>query len=289
MYFFPGFLRGLPTFRSACLILILILACAAPPAARMAAAEPATRPSPFHRLGTHMAASLVGWPTAAHALAAASTWALLESGADVAVYRSAREMDPVLNGALFFPPLFASTFAPVLLPASLYWLPDDPGLSGAGAAAMRAVGIAFLYNNLLKAVTGRLPPESDHPDPEGQADGFQFGFLRGGLFNGWPSGHMMVNASLAASLAAYRSDLPWLGWAALAYASAVGAAVTWGARGDIHWLGDTVAGGLMGGAVGWTVGAGFRKTVFGPADPAAGLSLHPVAGDRWGVLARLPL
>lgn len=247
------------------------------------------KPSPFHRLGPHMLESLVGWPLVAHGLAAASTWGLLESGADAAVYRSARDMDPVLNGALFYPPLLAGSFAPLLLPAGLFWLPDDPGLVGAGAAGMQAVGIAFLYNNILKAVTGRLPPETDHPDPAGQARSFKFGFLRGGLFNGWPSGHMMTNSTLAASLAAYRPDLAWLRWSALAYAAAVGAAVTWGARGDIHWISDTVAGGLMGGAIGWTVGAGFRNSASGAAARETGFSLHPVAGERWGVLARIAL
>jgi membrane-associated phospholipid phosphatase len=252
------------------------------------AASP-SRPTPFHRLGSHMVESLVGWPTAAHGLAVASTWGLLESGADAAVYRSARDMDAFLNGVLFYPPLLAGTIAPLLLPAGLYWLPDDPGLAGAGAAGMQAAGIAFLYKNILKAVTGRLPPESDHPDPESQAHGFRFGFLRGGLFNGWPSGHMMVNSSLAASLAAYRPELAWLRWSALAYAASVGAAVTWGARGDIHWISDTVAGGLMGGAIGWTVGSGFRNSAAGSAARATGFSLHPVAGDRWGMLARFQL
>jgi hypothetical protein len=60
---------------------------------------------------------------------------------------------------------------------------------------MQAAGLAFLYNNILKAVTGRLPPETGHGDPETQARTFQFGFLEGGLFNGWPSGHMMTNSS----------------------------------------------------------------------------------------------
>lgn len=267
----------------------LSLAFLVPLPPRAEAAESPIKPSPIHRLGTHMVESLVGWPMAAHGLAVASTWGLLESGADAAVYRSARDMDAVLNGVLFYPPLLLGSIAPLVLPAGLYWLPDDPGLAGAGAAGMQAVGIAFLYKNILKAVTGRLPPESDHPDPESRAHGFRFGFLRGGLFNGWPSGHMMVNSSLAASLAAYRPDLAWLRWSALAYAAAVGAAVTWGAQGDIHWISDTVAGGLMGGVIGWTVGAGFRNSASGATARGTGFSLHPVAGDRWGLLARVAL
>jgi hypothetical protein len=77
-----------------------------------------------------MVQSLIGWPLLLHGSVAASTWILLERGVDGGVLADASAQDPVLNGALFFPPLLLNTFSPVVLPASLYWL------AGAGAASL---------------------------------------------------------------------------------------------------------------------------------------------------------
>ena len=71
-----------------------------------------------------------------------------------------------------------------------------------GMAAAQAVLVSFAATNLLKAVTGRLPPDAETPhDVDRRSRRFRFGFLPGGgVFHGWPSGHAMTNMALAASL-----------------------------------------------------------------------------------------
>lgn len=246
------------------------------------------RPKPWDNLGSNMAWSVIGWPLALHVTAGASTWLLLEQGVDAAGLRVARRQDPVWSGIATTPGLLVGSFAPLILPASLYFFSDR--WTATGAVAIQAVGIAFLYNNVLKGATGRKPPESDHPDPEALAHGFRFGFLRGGLFNGWPSGHAMSNAALTAGIASYHRESPWVVPAALAYSAYIGGCVTFGAQGDIHWVSESLAGVLMGWGIGWTVGSGYLRDRNAGTRPPR-LSIHPMAGEAVGLLAvaRIPL
>lgn len=248
------------------------------------------RPKPWDNLGRNLAWSLIGpVPLAAHATATASTWLLLDQGVDAAGLRVASRQDPAWNGIANAPGLIVGSFAPMILPASLYFFSDRG--SATGAVALQAVGIAFLYNNALKAATGRRPPESDHPDPDGLAHGFRFGFLKGGLFNGWPSGHAMTNSSLAAGMASYHRDRPWAVPLSLAYSAYVGSCVTFGAQGDIHWVSESVAGVLMGYAIGWTVGSSYRRDRSARDAGPPAFSFRPVLGEAIGLAAtaRLPL
>jgi membrane-associated phospholipid phosphatase len=247
------------------------------------------RPKPWDNLGSNLAWSLIGWPLAAHTAAGVSTWLLLDQGVDAAGLRVARRQDATWNGIANGPGLIVGSFAPMLLPASLYFLSDRG--SATGAVALQSVGIAFLYNNALKAATGRRPPEPDVPDPEGLAHGFRFGFLEGGLFNGWPSGHAMTNSSLAAGMASYHRDMPWAVPLSLAYSAYIGSCVTFGARGGIHWVSESVAGVLMGYAIGWTVGSSYLRNRLAMGAKLPAVSFHPVLGEAvgLGMTARLPI
>jgi membrane-associated phospholipid phosphatase len=259
-------------------VFIALLLALAP---RPAASDPA-RPSPFDHLGENMLQSAFGWPLVLHVWAAGSTVALMEEGVDAAVLRAAAREDEGWSRAWATPALTLGALLPLALPGSLFfWGEGDT--ARAGAAGLQAALIAFAYNNLLKALTGRIEPEPDHPDIDGQSRGFQPGFLRNGVFNGWPSGHAMVNAALAASFAAYYREKPWMLPAAIGYALYVSAAVTFGVRGRVHWLSDAVAGTLMGAGIGWTVGSRFARDRAG-SSPAA-FQVLPVPIRAGGVLA----
>lgn len=175
--------------------------------AKTSPAGPAYRPTPFDNLGSHLASSVVGWPLGLHLAAAGSTWLLLEGGVDAAGLRVASRQDPLWSGLATAPGLLASSFAPFILPPSLYFLSEKGRATG--AVAIQSVGVGFLCNNVLKAVTGRVPPDSDHGDADRLAEVLRFGFLRGGLFDGWPSGHAMTSTTLAMALASYHRDVPW--------------------------------------------------------------------------------
>ena len=85
----------------------------------------------------------------------------------------------------------------------------------------------------------------------------------------------MTNMALAASLSSYFNNSKRVKYYAYGWAAYVMAAATFGAQGGVHWLSDVVAGGLMGWAIGTTIGKGFAR---GYLQPLA-------APDRWGLRA----
>jgi len=119
--------------------------------------------------------------------------------------------------------------------------------------------LAYLTTSCYKAMTGRRPPpfhgrfgttaltDSSH--------GFQFGFLRGGIFWGWPSGHTTVAFSMALCLIMLYQRNRIIALCALLYAFYIGFSVSV----TIHWLSEFVAGALIGSVIGMTVGRSFRS------------------------------
>jgi membrane-associated phospholipid phosphatase len=114
----------------------------------------------------------------------------------------------------------------------------------------------LVVNLVLKGLTGRTSPEATLPAglPE-RSQSFAFGFLRGGLLEGWPSGHAMTNTALAAGLwTAFPSRS--VRAAATAWAAWVLVAVVFGIQGEVHWLSY----GIAGSALGWWFGTGYQPT-----------------------------
>jgi len=111
-----------------------------------------------------------------------------------------------------------------------------------------ALGICAAY----KAFTGRPGPASVH---DGAFDVvsrvFRFGFMRGGVFWGWPSAHVMTAFAGAVALALLYRGNRGVAWATAAYAAfmAAGVSITF------HWFSDVVAGAIIGSVIGVVVGA----------------------------------
>ncbi len=133
------------------------------------------------------------------------------------------------------------------------------GLVSAGGAVLQASLLALCFTTTLKALTGRPGPDAGVIYENDDASRtWRFGFLRGGVFHGWPSGHMLANTAAVTSLLAFYPRSTWLkilGGAYLGYLW-IGVASHHGSA--MHWFSDTVAGILMGYAIGSTVGHDFR-------------------------------
>lgn len=112
-----------------------------------------------------------------------------------------------------------------------------------------ALGICAAY----KALTGRPGPTSVH---DGAFDAvsrvFRFGFLRGGVFWGWPSSHVMTAFAGAVALALLYRGNRSLVWLTAAYAAFMAAGVSI----SFHWFSDVVAGAIIGTVIGAVVAAG---------------------------------
>jgi membrane-associated phospholipid phosphatase len=126
-----------------------------------------------------------------------------------------------------------------------------------GQAAILALGIT----SAIKVFTGRRPPGiiDQDPDPLDYSGDWDFGFMNRGVFNGWPSSHTAVAFAMAAALTELYPESLGLKIGAYSYAVFIGAGMSLMA----HWLSDSVAGALVGYAVGKSVGAGFRGLMGG--------------------------
>jgi len=266
-----------------CLLPVLIALAAAlaqPGAATPAPAETPNDSSPaaprltlsWH-LSKHLTEICTGRSSLAHIAAAGTTWMLIESGVDADVQAWAAGHGETFSIVASAPALIGGFVVPVAVPL---WMmrSDAASTRDGGLAAAQAVLVSFAATNLLKAVTGRLPPDAGTPlGVDRRSRRFRFGFMRGGVFHGWPSGHTMTNMALAASLSSYYSDSGLVRYCGYGWAAYVMGAATIGDQGGVHWLSDVVAGGLMGWAIGKVVGEGFAR----------GRLKAVAAPGRWGL------
>jgi len=241
--------------------------------------------SPFDHLGNNMLWSALGWPLAFHATGSAATYFLSMNDYDLKVARFVARQNEVAYGIAFTPGMMMGTFFPILVPGYLYFISSNRTFNNTGAVAIQATAVAFLYNNILKAITGRAHPDSENNSGELSRD-FKWGFFRRGVFYGWPSGHSMTNAALAMSIASYHRDNPWVVAGCALYAGYVATSMVMGAKGEAHWFSDAVAGTLMGASIGWYIGNTFYKEKTGSKEGPSKVAVTPfIYGESKGIVA----
>jgi membrane-associated phospholipid phosphatase len=186
-----------------------------------------------------------------HLLAIVLTFILVRSGFDWSYFRSTR--DPML-WSLMIPSALIGFFVPMILPLSLiisgFILPSARTASVGWALAQAAV-MGSLISSAYKAVTGRVHP--DHLPGKDISALFRFGWLRGGVFWGWPSSHTTIAFALAVTVWTLFPKKRWLGVLALVYAFYIGLGVSM----TIHWFSDFAAGAIIGSVIGVVVGRSF--------------------------------
>jgi membrane-associated phospholipid phosphatase len=218
-------------------------------------------PALFHRLPRNLVSIFSGRNLVWHALAIALTAGIVMSGGDWAYYRATRRVI-FLRAAI--PAIGLGTLLPVLLPLGLLVagaIEKKRRLVTTGWALGQSALLAWMVASAYKALTGRAPPPMDWRWGTSGAGslidtshGFRFGFMRGGVFWGWPSGHTTVAfATMLCLVALYPKNKP-LVFAALLYAFYVGLSVSV----SIHWLSEFVAGAIIGSVIGTVVGRSFK-------------------------------
>jgi membrane-associated phospholipid phosphatase len=199
-----------------------------------------------------------GW----HLTAIGVTPILIETGVDAGVHTTFEESDvnwflPAVSAGYLLPfisiPMYAEGRAE-----------NSKRLTGAAFAVAQTSIIALSTVSILKTFTGRPAPNSrSNVSAQKQSEEFNFGFLNRGIYDGWPSGHMATITSIASSMIHYYPEQEWikyLGYSSMGYTLL---AVSAEHRGQFHWFSDGVAGGLMGWAIGKTVGNNMRASLNG--------------------------
>jgi membrane-associated phospholipid phosphatase len=217
----------------------------------------------FYRLPRNVIAIFSGRNLLWHAAAIALTIVIVTSGGDWAYYRWTR------TGTFFVlarPALGLGMLMPVLWPLALLvsgLALNNRRLITTAWALGQAALLAYLIASCYKALTGRRPPPfHGHIGTlalggtalTDTSHGFQFGFLKGGIFWGWPSGHTTVAFSMAICLIMLYPKNKAIVFSALVYAVYIGFAVSV----TIHWFSEFAAGAIIGSVIGMTVGRSFR-------------------------------
>ncbi len=166
-------------------------------------------------------------------------------------------------GEIATPVPFTGQALPFIVGGSLLaysYLKHNDETLGASFAVIQASLIELLDNTTLKAITGRPGPSwRKVSNMEDLSEEFRFGFLRGGVYNGWPSGHTGATMAVVSALTNYYPENTWLkitGYSLVLYTMY---GVTSVNRGGMHWFSDAVSGALMGYAIGSTVGKFYRN------------------------------
>jgi membrane-associated phospholipid phosphatase len=213
-------------------------------------------PGFLYRLPRNAARCFKGYNLLWHFSAIALTYIIVTSGFDW--YYFAVTQIPVLRRFLF-PAVRLGMLLPVLVPLVLLavgLIGKDFKLKNTAYALGQAAAMGLAISSVYKAFTGRVPPPRffGHGAPVDSSHGFRFGFLRGGMFWGWPSSHTTVAFAMAVALWQLYPEDRLIRWTAILYAFYVGIGVSI----RIHWFSEFVAGAIIGSLIGAVVGKSFR-------------------------------
>ena len=183
----------------------------------------------------------------------------------------------------------AGTFLPFLVPFTMYFGFDNPEIQLAGLALGQSAFQGFLVSSTIKTITGRVPPhiqdaiDGKEKYQDDYSSDFRWGFYRGGIKDGWPSGHTTVAVAMATTLVTMYPDNLAIKIGAVAYSTFVGASMTFRA----HWISDVFAGAFAGFGIGRTVGKSFKKLKDGEYVPEQEKISLTYYGNGLGILVRL--
>lgn len=215
----------------------------------------------FGNFGNNIVNSFTGGNLYLQLAAVAATPILVNNNVDYHIERYFNQHP--LYGKLARPVPFTGNFLPIIVGGSLLAyaeVKNDDEVLGASFAVIQASLIELMDNTLLKAVTGRPGPSWRHnSNMEDLSETFRFGFLRGGVVNGWPSGHTGATMAVVSALTSYYPDKTWLKIAGYGFVAYTMFGVSSVNRGGMHWFSDAVAGALMSYTIGSTVGKYYRN------------------------------
>jgi membrane-associated phospholipid phosphatase len=211
----------------------------------------------FYTLPGNILRSFWGRNLLWHFLAISATLLIVSSGFDWMYFKATRPFAGYL-----FPAVILGWRVPVLFPIASYIFgsirKDLRAVCSAYAAAQAAV-IGLVISSLYKAFTGRPGLRHSVLTMIDTSREFHFGFLKGGVFYGWPSSHTTVAFAMSAALWTLYPGSKVVRCAVLLYAFYIGVGVSM----TIHWFSDFVAGAIIGATIGIAVGSVFKERLLG--------------------------
>jgi membrane-associated phospholipid phosphatase len=211
-------------------------------------------PNLFSKIFKNFIAIFSGYNLLFHLLAIIVTYISLSTGFDWYYFVITQK---TLLGTILFPALILGGLLPIFVPIALYIigkLRKNPILIVTAFAVGQAAILGSVISSLYKAFTGRIQPSWGNTLTD-ISHVFQFGFLRHGIFWGWPSSHTTIAFAMAFTLVIIFRKNKIISVVALAYALYIGLGVSI----SIHWFSEFIAGALIGSCIGIVVGKTFLK------------------------------
>ncbi len=207
----------------------------------------------FSTLPTNILRCFWGCNLLWHLFAIGATFLIVSSGFDWVYFTATRPFARYL-----FPAVILGWRIPIVFPIAAYIVgfvrKDLHAICSAYSTAQSTV-IGLLTASLYKAFTGRPGLRYSALTLIDTSREFHFGFLKGGVFFGWPSSHTTVAFAMSATIWTLYPRSKAVRFIALLYALYIGVGVSM----TIHWFSDFVAGAIIGAAIGTTVGNVFKK------------------------------
>lgn len=212
----------------------------------------------LYKLPQNLIRCFKGYNLLWHALAIILTYFIVTSGFDWYYFVSTRL--PVLRRFLF-PAVGLGMMLPVLIPLILLVVGSIRRISGIKTTAFalgQSAVLGLVISSFYKAFTGRIPPPHSfaHSRLIDSSHGFRLGFLRGGMFWGWPSSHTTVAFAMAVALWGLYPENKVVRYFAILYAFYIGVGVSI----TIHWFSEFAAGAIIGSVIGTIVGKSFHSS-----------------------------
>jgi membrane-associated phospholipid phosphatase len=128
-----------------------------------------------------------------------------------------------------------------------------------GWALCQAALIGSIISCAYKAFTGRVQP-SLYNTVYDTSRNFHFGFLRNGVFWGWPSSHTVIAFASALTLIKLFPNSKLIKATSLAYALYIGVCMSV----SINWFSEFAAGAIIGTVIGIIVGNSYKNNFVEP-------------------------
>ena len=217
--------------------------------------------NPLTNIGSSAFGSITGVNGLLQLSAAAGTVGFVQSGTDTRIHNYfVRNSEfspytiPVIWGGYILPVIASSGFLTYGLAADSY----EP--YKVGCIIAQSTILSFGYQSIFKLVTGRVQPDSFTYSTDKESKDFRFGFNKGGIDFGWPSGLMIINTSSLVALQTVYPKNKVLKYGSQAWLTYALISISAHEKGKLAWFSDGVAGTIMGIAIGRSVGKAFNRS-----------------------------
>jgi len=160
---------------------------------------------------------------------------------------------------VFFPAIILGGLLPIIIPLYLiiggYFTKKKNSVVLGWAIAQSAI-IGSIISSFYKFFTGRIQPNLSNITNDISHE-FNFGFLRHGIFWGWPSSHTTIAFAMAFTLIYLFPKNKIVRITSFLYALYVGIGVSI----SIHWFSEFVAGAIIGSIIGIVVASAYTTVL----------------------------